>query len=280
MSLKKRSCVLIYVFFSLFYLVTMPLAGKSVKTLVKEGEFFNDLDEISNKALDRDKDMFILLGNPESAKGKAFDKEILVFPEFSRNVPPEEFVYGFFDPENEKLDLYRPGAADFARKHRVKEYPTVLLLDKYGMLYGKILFSGDYKTFWNDFEAARNNKTNILNAWEGNKKRGRTIFALTMVVGLLGVMLISSGTLYVLLDGDVKFLTLFAIVLADTLFRVFVPYGIWISSVAWLVVLVSRKGIVCFLGYMIVAGSVSYGFIKLSATGFVNLISYLCPPPV
>ena len=258
----------------------MPLAGKSVKSLVKEGEFFNSLSEISNKALDRDKDMFILLGNPESANGKAFEQKVLLFPEFRRDVPPEDFVYGFFDPENEKFDLYKANAYSFALKHRVKAFPTVLLLDKYGVLYGKILFSGDQKAFWNDFEAARNNRTNILNAWEANKKRARTIFALATIIGLLGVMLISSGTLYILLDGDVKFLILFAIVLADTLFRVFVPYGLWISTGVWLIVLVARKGIVCFLGYAIVSGSVSYGFIKIFATGFATLVTYMCPPPI
>lgn len=268
------------VLFLLLYTATMPLAGKSIKSLVKEREFLSDFEEIGNKAVDRDKDIFILLGNPESPQGKAFEKEILVFPEFTRNVKPEEFVCGFFDPENDKSDLSLSSPLIFASKHRVTSYPTVLLLDKYGTLYGKILFSGQQKAFWADFESARNNRTNVLNAWEGNKNRARTIFALATVIGLFGVMLISSGTLYILLDGDVKFIILFAIVIADTLFRVFVPYGIWISTAAWLFALVSRKGFACFLGYVIVSGSVSYGFIKLSAGGFLSLINYLCPPPV
>jgi hypothetical protein len=85
---------------------------------------------------------------------------------------------------------------------------------------------------------------------------------------------------YVFLDGEVSFLILIAVMMVDMPLRVFVPFGVWVSGLVWMIFLVSRKGFMSFVVFTLLTGSLAYGFAKLYATGFVSLIAWLCPPPL
>ena len=267
-------------FLLIFILMFLPslLSAESIDKLIRDGNLKTSLSEIKKLARERNKDIFLVIYEPKKPETEAFEKEVLIWRHLIEKVPETNFVLGAL---NNEFDLKSYEIARFANQMKVKNMPTVLLLDgREEKLYGRIEFSGKREAFWEAFESAKQKKSSLMAAWKTFEKRSRTILSATVVSGIIAIMLITAAMVYVFLDGEVAFLILLAVMLVDVPLRVFVPYGVWISTLAWMIFLVSKKGFMSFVIFTLLSGSLAYGFIKLYATGFVSLISWLCPPPL
>ncbi len=263
-----------------FILMLLPsmLAAESIENLIRNGNFKTSYLEIKQLAKSRGKDIFLLFYEPKQANNEMFEKEVLVVRHLTERVSDSDFVLGALNNEF-NLDNYE--VARLANKLKVKNMPTVVLLDGSNEKpYGRIEYTGKKEAFWEAFDTARKNKASIMTAWKAVEKRSRMFLTIAVISGIAAMILIGAAMLYVFLDGEISFLILIAAMMVDMPLRIFVPYGVWISGIGWMIFLVWKKGFMSFIIFTLLTGSLAYGFAKLYATGFVDIISRLCPPPL
>lgn len=259
----------------LFLFSGIQLCAESIKILKEQRRLETSLIEIIGSANRLRKDIFLIYYDPDDPLTKTFEKEVLMLAELSRNVPETDFVWGAIGV---KLGSEMPA---IFRSLKVKTLPTVLLLERdLDKPYGRIAFTGDVKVFWSEVESAQKRKLDTLAAWEVLKKRRKLALSLLTISGVLLILLINSGTIYIFLDGEVAFILAVAMVFVDFLVIWFVPLGIIVSSLFWLFYLVKKKGFASFLAYATTSRCLIHGFKMLYFGGGIVIVAYLCPPPL